>query len=202
VAIKRVGPISGLLLSLVACGLTASAGPNDSGLSPTPENIAARLPTYCRYDIDVREDPAAHEKLLKATDEDSVTCPFVDQSNEGVKVYKLRQNRACSSQDLAGLKVVGVREISGREKRIEQKCSPLSIGDHPSPAQLGGKQYLVVQPSDSIVGDITQTSTISRTGAPIVQEGGGTSSKTDPRGVWSATSYSCSLCCRARTSIR
>ncbi|HEY3814943.1 MAG TPA: hypothetical protein VGL66_17125 [Caulobacteraceae bacterium] len=185
------GAVYALLLGLALLSPTSSVRSAAPVLSPPTD--AGRLPTFCRYEVDVHDDPAAHAKLLKATDVDAVTCPFVDRTHDTVRVYQLRQGRTCSPQDLPGLTVISVREISGREKRSQQKCFPLAIGERPTEAQLGGKQFLVREPADSMVGDITQTSTIYRSGAPIVQLGGGTTSNIVGGGFRAATTYSCFL---------
>ncbi len=142
-------------------------------LAPVDPAIAARLPAYCRYDVDVRSQANPHRALLDAVSYLDAVCPFVAGRDATTRVYRLRTGASCADQAPRGLKIAAVRQLDGRTGRSEMSCA---IGNHyyPPPAgSHGGRTIFVhyVSP-DGFAGsfrDLLETSLfIEHGGGPFV----------------------------------
>ena len=158
---------------MVARAAVPASAQADRGLSPIPPEIAARLPRFCRFDVDLSSVANPHAVVLAQTELGDFTCPFVAGGAEPVRIYKSKGNQPCGPAALAGMKVVATRQLDSRTARLETQCveDPIVDRDLP-PALKGGKAYLLRY--DESHASFKERSRFefglddSRTGAPFV----------------------------------
>ena len=107
----------------VAAALVAGAFTEAPEQSPVPPDIAARLPRYCRYDLDLKDTPHPHAALLSVTHEGDVVCPFAPGQAGPVEVYGYKGKGPCDGAGFAGLKVQSIQELDGRAARRSMRCA-------------------------------------------------------------------------------
>ena len=90
------------------------------GASPDiPSAVMSRLPTYCRYDVDIRNAENPYRLLAKVAREDDVTCPYNAGSSDTAQLYRLRGDSPCAAGDLPGLTLLALHELDGQTARRE-----------------------------------------------------------------------------------
>ncbi|GEM_PF-4452866 len=147
-------------------GLTALGGASPD----VPPSVLARLPTYCRYDVDVRGQANPYAAFARDVDEDGTVCPFAAGVAQTAQVYRVRGDAACAASDLPSAKIGAVSEIDGAEARRAMDCS-LARVKHPKPGATT-RSYLVRyrDPGGALLGVINAgryTRVAARDGLPF-----------------------------------
>jgi len=148
-------------------GLTALGGTSPD----VPPSVLSRLPTYCRYDVDIRDTENPYRLLAKVTKEDDVTCPYNAGSSDAAQVYRLRGDSPCAAGDFPGIALLAVREIDGRTARRAMECAPTDAR-HPL-ATAANKAYLLQykDAGGALLGILNANETshrIARNGGPFI----------------------------------
>ncbi len=132
----------------------------------------ARLPTYCRYEIDLHRLTDPYARIGKAVDHDAITCPFIAGLARTATIYMPRGDGRCGADRLRGLPVSRVAEIDGRTARHDSECSATMRVAHWPAGMAPGNSYLVHyrDPHGSMFGFIDAawvSGFLARTGAPV-----------------------------------
>ncbi len=138
---RALGLVGGALAFAVVAWAAACAEPPataDDGLPPVPAAIAARLPHYCRYDVDLSGVPNPHAEVLANTEWSDRTCPFAAGGAGPVRIYRPRGDQPCDASQLRGMKVAAVRDLDNRTGQREMRCVFEPSGGHGLPAALRG----------------------------------------------------------------
>jgi hypothetical protein len=124
---------AGVAAALVGVIVAARAG---AELSPVPDDIAKRLPRYCRYDLDLSRTKQPHGEIADRVKASDVVCPFNAGASAHAQVFASRPAEGCAPGRFADLPGEAVRELSGREYRAQSQCPR-------EPSQANGRSYLL-----------------------------------------------------------
>jgi hypothetical protein len=127
--------IVGTLLAVATAQAPATSA---DSLPPIPQQIAARLPKFCRYDLDLSGFANPHALLASRSTEGDLACPFADGGASRVRVYSLTETDGCKPPRFRDLKMVETRQIGGREYRRASQCMGAATVD---PSAAPGRTY-------------------------------------------------------------
>jgi len=129
------------LVALLVLGtIAASPAPPTPRWEVTPS-------AFCRYDIDVSRLSAPPAALDRTPAAMHVTCPFNPGQASSAQVYARKVGVSdCSKDDVVGLTVVGVTQISQHELGVGVRCAAWAAPTRPIEQAAPGQVFVIQGP--------------------------------------------------------